>query len=131
MTIDFRKDRDRLFNKSFFEIKKADSRYVVVYGGSGSGKSVSVAQNEIINILTSKDDTLYIRKHAADLYESCYKEIERISQRWKIDHLFKFVYSNQKRECLNKKTKRKIVFRGIDDPGKLKSIVGLDRKSVV
>jgi phage terminase large subunit len=127
MVLDFKKNKDKLFNQSFFEIRKAKTPYVVVYGGSGSGKSRSVMQNELLQICTARYDTLYIRKNASDLYESCYKEAKTIAENWKIYELFRWVYSSQKREVISHYSKKKIVFRGIDDPGKLKSIVGFKR----
>lgn len=127
MLIDFTKNSDKLFNNSFFEIRKVKTRFLVVYGGSGSGKSVSVHQNALIDILNANYDTLIIRKHAASLYDSCWKLCENIAESFSIKACFRWAYSNQKRELLNTKTGKRITFKGIDDPEKIKSIAGIKK----
>lgn len=88
MKIDFRKNADKLFNRSFFDIRQAKTRFVIVYGGSGSGKSVSVHQLELTNMLDADYNTLVIRKHASDIYDSCYELFRSISSTFNVSQLF-------------------------------------------
>lgn len=127
MTIDFQTHKDKLFNKSFYEIRKAKTRYVVVYGSANSGKSVSAHQSELVNLLTADYDILFIRKFASDLKDSCYALLEQQAKRFGIYDLFSWRFSNALREIENRRTGHKILLKGIDDPDKLKSIVGIKR----
>ena len=116
-----------LYTDVFWKIQKAKKRFVVNYGGAGSSKSVSQHQNELINILDADYDILFIRKHASDIKDSCYKLLQTIAKEWNIYDMFKWRYSNAVREIENKITGHSIMFRGIDDPEKVKSIVGVKR----
>lgn len=127
MLIDFQTHREELFNPLYFRIAKAKTRFVMNYGGSGSGKSHAQHQYDLINILDATHDTLIIRKYAADIYDSSYKLLEGLAKEYGIHHLFKWTYGNSKREILNVATGRRIFFRGLDDPEKIKSIVGVKR----
>lgn len=127
MIIDFTTNRHKLFNRSFYEIRKAKTRYVVVYGSAASGKSVSAHQSEIINLLNADYDILFIRKYAADLKDSCYALLQQQAKRFGIYDFFNWRFSNALREIENKITGHKILLKGIDDPDKLKSIVGIKR----
>lgn len=127
MIIDFETYKQNLFNKSYYEIREASTRYVVVYGSANSGKSVSAHQNEIINLLTADYDILFIRKYAADLKDSCYALLTQQAKRFGIYDLFIWRFSTGAREIENKATGHKILLKGIDDPDKLKSIVGIKR----
>lgn len=116
-----------LYTEVFWKIQDAKKRFLVNYGGAGSSKSVSQHQNETINILDADYDILFIRKHASDIRDSCYKLLKEIAQEWGIYEMFHWRYSSSVREIENKYTGHKIMFRGIDDPEKVKSIVGVKR----
>jgi len=127
-TIDFTKNAKKLFSTVFYEIRKAKTDYVVVKGGSGSSKSYSVHQSELLNIMTSKEgDTLVLRKHGADLRESCYKLFNDLIDKYCLRQYFKSVYSNDQRKIIYMPTGRALLFRGLDDSEKVKSIVGIKR----
>lgn len=126
-TVDFTKHADKLFNDSFYEIRKAKTRFVVIYGGSGSGKSVSVHQSELINQFDADYNTLLLRKYASDLLDSCYSLLQNIADRFSVTEHFKFVYSQLKRRVTNIHTGYGFVLKGLDDTEKIKSIVGLKR----
>lgn len=128
MTIDFTKNAKKLFSKVFYQVRKATTRYVVVKGGSGSSKSYSVHQSELINIMTcTEGDTLVLRKHGADLLDSCYKLFNTLIDEYNLRDYFNSVYSNAKRRITYLPTGRNIVLRGLDDSEKIKSIVGIKR----
>lgn len=127
--IDFSVNQNRLFSKVFWEIQKADRRYVVVYGGASSSKSYSVHQAELIKIMhkTEKGDTLFIRKNGADIRESCFKLLEKLIKAYGLGKYFRLLFSNDQRKIIYTPTGRAIIFKGIDDSEKLKSIVGVKR----
>lgn len=128
MKIDIRKNRRELFTGVYRKLRRAETRYVVVYGGSGSSKSYSVHQLELFNLLKrSRGDTLVIRKYGADLRESCYKLFGQLIDGAGLRPYFRFTYSADNRRISFKKNGCSLIFRGIDDPEKLKSIVGIRR----
>lgn len=127
MTIDLETYKDNLFNNSYYEIRDANTRYVVVYGSANSGKSVSVHQLMLIELLTSDFDILMIRKYAADLKDSIFSLLQQQAKRLQIYDLFTWRFSNALREIENRQTGHKILLKGIDDPDKLKSIVGIKK----
>ena len=128
MTVDFSQSQKDLFTNIYFEVEKATSRFVVVYGGASSGKSYAVHQLEVMNIMEEgKGNTLIIRKHGSDIRESCYQLCLNILDDWGIKHLFDIRYSNDQRKITCKHTGRSIIFKGLDDSEKLKSIVGIRR----
>lgn len=126
--IDFRKNEKKLFSRVFYAVRKALSRFVVVFGGSGSSKSYSVHQSELINIMTSTEgDTLFLRKHGADLRESVFKLFTTLIDQYGLRPYFKSNFSNENRRITYIPTGRSIVMRGLDDTEKIKSIVGFKR----
>ena len=125
LTIDF--TDPELYTEVFWKIQATTKRFVVNYGGAGSSKSVSQHQNELINIVDADYDILFIRKHASDIKDSSYKLLQNLAKEYGIYHLFNWRFSNSVREIENKLTGHKIMFRGIDDPEKVKSIVGIKR----
>lgn len=128
--LDLKKNAALLFTAVFYAIRKAlrcGKRFILIYGGSGSSKSYSLHQSELINLMRSKTDTLIMRKVGSDIYDSSYKLLESIATKWGIYDWFEWTYSQGKRQILYKKTGRRITFRGADDIGKLKSIAGIGR----
>lgn len=125
--IDFRENQKRLFNPLFYKLQDCTTRYVINYGGSGSGKSVSQHQLELMNLLDNPEhDTLFIRKYGTDIYDSCYMLLENIAKDWGVYNIFTWTYSNGKRQIRHPNGKR-IIFKGIDDSEKIKSITGIKR----
>lgn len=99
-------------------------RFTVFYGGAGSGKSVFAVQKLILKMLKYPNRTLLvIRKVSASLRDSIYQEF--------ITHLTKFGLIDYCKVMGSSMTiilpnEAKIIFKGIDDPEKLKSISGID-----
>jgi len=130
MKIDFKTNAQKLFAKPYYVYRKAKNlpyRYVLIYGGASSSKSYSVHQDELISLITEqKKDILFVRKDASDIYDSCYKLLQNLASQYDIYNLFRWAYSNQKREISNMFGKR-ILFRGVHDPQKIKSIANIGR----
>lgn len=127
ININFNKNKEDLFTPVYKRLVKAKTRIVINYGSAASSKSFSQHQLELINLLDTKSDTLFIRKYSTDIYDSCYTLLKNIAQEWGITDLFHWTFSNAKRQILNTTTGHRILFKGIDDPEKLKSIVGIRR----
>lgn len=128
MTIDFSKNADKLFTTVFYLYRDAKTRYVVLFGGSGSSKSYSAHQVELLDLMTRKEgDTLILRKHGTDLRESCYKLINDLIDNYGLRQYFKSTYGNDNRRITYTPTGKSFIFKGVDDSEKLKSIVGVKR----
>ncbi len=126
--VDFNTHKDKLFSQIYFKLKRVNTRFTVLYGGASSGKSYAAHQYELITIMKpGKGDTLVMRKHASDLRESCYKLFIQLIAKYNIQHLFRTTYGGDRRSITCLHTGRSIVFKGIDEPEKLKSIVGIQR----
>jgi phage terminase large subunit len=92
-------------------------------GGGGSGKSVFIAQKIILRMLSEKPHRfLVLRKVAKTLRESVYAELKRIIYQWGLQQLFKIHKGELLIECTNG---NQILFAGLDDVEKLKSISGI------
>jgi len=126
-TIDFRAHAAKLFTRPFHELRKAKSRYVVCYGGSSSSKSYSAHQSELIYLMQGTADTLVVRKYSASIRDSCHKLFTNIIAGWGLSELFHITYSGDNRRITYKPTGKAIVYRGLDDTEKIKSISGIGR----
>lgn len=99
------------------------SRYLVLYGGAGSGKSVTAAQKMIIRMLEEKGHKfLVVRKVANTLRNSVFSLLRGTIADWGMSELFKINKSDMDITCING---NQIIFAGLDDVEKLKSIHGI------
>lgn len=118
--------KSKAFTRIFHELRDAKTRFVINYGGSGSSKSYSQCQYEILNILQSTHDTLVFRKYSTDLKDSIFKVCREIIYKWNLEDYFT-IHDSQRKELLVKQSGHAIVFKGLDDPEKIKSIHGFNR----
>lgn len=98
-------------------------RFIILYGGSSSGKSYSVAQTILIQTLQDGENTLVMRKVGASIQKTIYEDYKVAAKGLGIDHLFKFQQNTIK--CLYNGSK--IDFSGLDDPEKIKGISNYKR----
>jgi phage terminase large subunit len=113
----------QLTNDKFYPLYSNKQRYLVLMGGGGSGKSVFTAQKIILRMLTEKKHRiLVLRKVAKTLRESVYAELKKVIYQWGLGKLFKIHKGELYIECLNG---NQILFAGLDDVEKLKSISGV------
>jgi phage terminase large subunit len=124
MQIDFSKNADRIFNPLFNTLRKANTRFVVNYGGSGSGKSFTQTQYEIIRCLMATEKLLVIRKYGTTLKDSVVALFLSILNRWELGELFE---ENKTDKTITFKSGSQILFKGLDDPEKIKSIANITR----
>lgn len=98
-----------------------DHRYLVLYGGAGSGKSHFACQKILYRVLTEKNQRfLILRKVARTLRQSVFQLFLDYLSAWHIYDQFK-VHRGEMTITF-KANGNEILFAGIDDPEKLKSI---------
>jgi phage terminase large subunit len=95
------------------------TKFQIMYGGGGSGKSHYVVQKIIVKALKSKRNILIIRKTRASIKDSIYKLFCRILTDMK---LIDFVKINKTDLEITLPTGSTIIFKGLDSAEKLKSI---------
>lgn len=117
-------DPIKLHSKHFLEVwVKAVSNEALRYvckGGRGSGKSTTVAAIIIEEMMVNPITALCVRKVARTLEESVYEELKDAIDRMGVTHLWKVYKSPLK--LVYKPRGNSIIFRGADDPAKIKSI---------
>ena len=113
----------RIFNKAFRPYLDNRSRYEIFYGGAGSGKSMSIAQRLVLRAMKEKGHKfLIVRKVAKTNRHSTFALIMAILRSWKVLGLFRVNKSDMEIGCLNG---NQVIFTGLDDVEKLKSIAGI------
>ena len=124
MVIDLR-GLENYTNEAYIPYFYAKKRYEVFYGGAGSGKSKFVGQKVLLKtLIESGRKWLVIRKVANTLRNSCFALINAYINQWGLGSFFKVNKSDMQITCLlNGST---ILFKGIDDPEKIKSIDGIN-----
>jgi len=96
----------------------------VLYGGAGSGKSYVTAQKILLRVLTENNHKiLVVRKVARTLRESVFDLFKEIISKLELDDTFKINNTNMSIECLL--NGNRIVFFGLDNREKIKSIAGV------
>ena len=113
----------KLFNDIYYDhLFDYSKKFEIYYGGSGSGKSVFIAQKLIIKALNRKRRVLIIRKTMASQKESCWRLITQLLSDWKIYSMCNINKSDMTIAFPNGST---FLFKGIDDPERIKSIAGI------
>jgi len=116
-------DVDDIMNEWSVPLLDDSSRYLILYGGAGSGKSVTAAQKIVIRILEEKGHKfLVVRKVANTMRNSVFSLLRGTIVDWGLSHLFKVNKSDMDITCTNG---NQIIFAGLDDVEKLKSIHGV------
>lgn len=113
-----------VFTKSFIDlhkkIKSEDYLKYVLKGGRASGKSSFIAQEIILDIIKYPITVLCVRKVGNTLQESCYEQIKEAIDQLNLNDYFKLNISPLKITYTPRGNA--IIFRGADDPAKIKSI---------
>lgn len=113
----------QVFNEVYKPIlyDKKKRRYNVLYGGAGSGKSVFVGQYIVLKLLQEKGHTFLVcRKVARTLRNSVFALFKQIIVDW---GLYKYVKINKSDMTITFPNGNTIIFAGLDDVEKLKSII--------
>lgn len=95
-------------------------RYLILYGGAGSGKSVFAVQRFLYRLLTLPlCNVLVVRAVAATNRDSTYALFRQVISKWGLSELFSCKDSDLRISCANGNS---VIFKGLDDTEKLKSI---------
>lgn len=128
MVIDLAKFRKHVKEKSpkFVPAFTDQSRYQILWGGAGSGKSHIVARKIVYRLLKESDckhNFLVIRKVDRTIKRSVFTLIRNIISRWGLSEEFDVNLTDK--TITYKKNGSQIMFSGLDDVEKLKSIEGV------
>ena len=120
MTIDI---YDEIFNEAFLPyLTDYTHRFEVYYGGAGSGKSVFITQKILIKALMQKRKVLIMRKVGSTLKDSCWQLVlDTLSQ----FQIFSFCNINKSVMTIELPNGSVLLFKGMDDSEKIKSITGI------
>ena len=111
----------KVFNKAFIPYLDNDKRYLVFYGGAGSGKSFFVVERYIYKMLKSKMfNLLVVRATGKSNRDSTFALFKQVISKWKLSKHFKINESDLRIKCLL--NGNEIIFSGLDDVEKLKSV---------
>lgn len=110
-------------NKAFYKLMFDKHRYLILKGGGGSGKSI-FAGRKILERASSQPGhrMLVVRKVAKTLRESCFEQLKAQAYQYyadKVDYIPKGKGSDL---YIRMKNGSEIIFAGLDDVEKLKSI---------
>lgn len=111
----------RVFNQKFVPFLDNDKRYLVFYGGAGSGKSFFVVERFVYKMLKNKMfNLLVVRKTGKSNRDSTFALFKQIISKWNLNKYFKVNESDLRVKCLL--NNNEVTFAGLDDVEKLKSI---------
>ena len=111
----------KVFNKAFIPYLDNDKRYLVFYGGAGSGKSFFVVERYIYKLLKSKMfNLLVVRATGKSNRDSTFALFKQVISKWQLHKHFKINESDLRIKCLL--NGNEIIFSGLDDVEKLKSV---------
>ncbi len=128
MVINLAKFRGHIKTKSpaFVPLFTNDCRYEIVWGGAGSGKSHITARKILYRLLKEshvKHNFLVIRKVDRTIKRSVFALVKNIISMWGL--LDEFDINLTDKTMVYKPTGSQIMFSGLDDVEKLKSIEGV------
>lgn len=109
-----------VYNDKFFPLLDNWDRYLVSYGGGGSGKSYSIAQIIIQRMMQEKMyNLLVVRNVGRTNRDSTFALLKQVISKWNLNQLFTINSADLRIKCING---NEIIFSGLDDVEKLKSI---------
>lgn len=111
------------FNDIYYpHLTDYENRYEVYYGGAGSGKSVFVCQKLLLKAIKEKRKVLVIRKVATTLKDSVFQLMTDMLRKW---GLYSHCRINLSTYTITLPNDSIILFKGLDDQEKIKSITGI------
>lgn len=115
----------KCFNEAYLpQLENYDSRFNIFYGGAGSGKSHFVFQKMIFKYLKyGNRKCLVVRKVSNTLRDSCFALVKSILSDWK---LYEQCRVNKTDLTIELPNGSHFIFKGMDDPEKIKSIANID-----
>lgn len=111
----------KVFNKVYIPYLDDLNRYIIFYGGAGSGKSFFVVERYIYKILKNMMmNLLTVRATGKSNRDSTFALFKQVINKWKLSRYFKINESDLRIKCLL--NGNEIIFSGLDDVEKLKSV---------
>lgn len=111
-------------NDAYIPHIKNTSRFLILYGGGGSGKSVFAAFKIILRTVTEANHKfLVLRKVATTVKESVFAELKAMIA--DIGIYSEFIINKTERTLTHLPTGNQIICMGLDEPEKIKSIRGI------
>lgn len=99
-----------------------EDRFLVLYGGAGSGKSYAAALKIVYRVMTEKNLTcLVVRKTRGSIRESCFSLLKEVVHRLGLSEFFEVNKTEMSFICTLSGSK--IITGGLDNVEKLKSIM--------
>lgn len=114
----------KVFNEIYLKHMMGNqNRYQIYYGGSSSGKSYSLAQRTVLDVLKGRN-YLIVRNVQNTIRRSVFNEITKAISSFKLVEYFDINKSDLVITC--KLNQKQILFAGLDDPEKIKSITPIN-----
>ena len=118
---------DKVTNPKFWKLFENKDRYLVLWGGGGSGKSWFAAEKILVRILAAmskgyQHKFLCLRKTQPSARKSIFTLFKRYITDWELGKVCKI---NQTEMMITFKGGSQIIIGGMDDPEKIKSIEGV------
>ncbi|KPI51861.1 hypothetical protein KW94_11050 [Clostridioides difficile] len=118
------KKLSEIINKNFYEFWKVSNNnkylYHVLKGGRASAKSTHIAFWLTLAMVKYPVNTVCFRKVGNTIMDSVYEQLKETIEIFGLTHLFQFKKSPM--EIIFIPRGNKFIFRGLDDPQKIKSI---------
>ena len=115
----------KVFNPIYLKHQlKNMNRYQIYFGGSSSGKSYSLAQRTILDIQGGNRNYLIVRNVQSTIKRSVLNKITKAISNLKMSEYFEINKTDMVITC--KLNKKQILFCGLDDVEKIKSITPID-----
>lgn len=108
-----------VFNQVYLPHLNNTARTQIFFGGSSSGKSVFLAQRAVWDVMGGERNYLICRQVGRTVRRSVFTEVVKVINAWGVMALFDINKSELTITCKNGK---QILFAGLDDVEKLKSI---------
>jgi len=118
INIDF-SEIDKLINPSFYPLLKNKDRYLIIFGGSGSGKSVFALQKMLLRALMNREKFLFIRKNSIDCRKTVFSLTKFLIDKYNLSEICKIKESSMNIDFINGS---QIIHLGCDLSEKIKSI---------
>lgn len=112
-------------SKSYKPLLKDNSRFIVIKGGAGSGKSYSMAQIIVLDCVQNETKWLCLRKVGATIKESIFSIIKDVIYQEGLGDDFRINKTDKSFEYIPNGSV--ILTSGLDDPEKIKSIHGIQK----
>jgi phage terminase large subunit len=112
-----------VFNPVYLPYLEDMTETQIFFGGASSGKSYFLAERVVYDLMKGQRNYLVCRKVGKYVMKSVWVEVENVINSWGVRKLFKFNKSDRTMTCI---TKKQVIFTGLDEPQKLKSIRAKD-----